>query len=75
MRVNFSITDKNREKDFHFEKYMCPFCVTSIGTPGELTIAVEKSTLRVAWTECTRGYANCCAIAELHAKLIISEPH
>ena len=73
MRLNH--TTKIQEKDYIFEKYMCPFCITSMNTPGELTIAIEKSTHKVAWTECTKGYANCCSIAELHAKFTVIQSH
>jgi len=75
LRVNHLPINESRDNDYHIEKYLCPFCPNPSGGPGELTIAIDKTTMKIAWTECTRGYANCCSIAELHAKLPIIELH
>ncbi len=75
MRKNYSLNGKSGDTEFCIEKYLCPFCPTASGSPGELTVAFEKTSSRIAWTECTKGYANCCSIAELHAKLTVIEPH
>lgn len=51
--------------------YLCPFCPAEQGIPGRLTIWLDKSHSRVTLTECTKGFANCCAIAELLAGMVL----
>lgn len=59
------------EKSDNSVTYLCPFCPVEQGIPGKLTISLDSGNSRVTLTECTKGFANCCSIAELLAGIVV----
>ncbi len=68
--INYILPDSKFEKD-NAVTYLCPFCTVEPGIPGKLTIHLDGGNSKVTLTECTKGFANCCSIAELLAGILL----
>lgn len=68
---NYIFSGSNFSDNDNKVTYLCPFCPVEQGLPGRLTIWLDKANSRVTLTECSKGFANCCSIAELLAGMVL----